>query len=411
MQQLSPAITEENVKQMIDAISHKDLTEIERLRKYFGNSWLNRIKYHDGDNIFHIIYKYVSGKTETWPHLKDFSDLIEKDGDFINLLLTKNDLGLTPIHYACLYGSFEDTEFLISSLAEGEWSEYKALLEGQSAVTKISDDNLLHNLDSKVRECVTDPVYNPVLKFVLGMGANVNSRDEHGVTPLLAALKAGNDDAVTMLVDKGADVSAEDDMRNNCLRLAVQMDIRSNWLHYFIQKGADANDEVAILTSVTNGNIEDLETLLENGGKVSNLIKSKTNSPFLNALQKDSHSNHCQIIQAIIDQYAEENGINKKKNKLILSMNIRSSEGKSALFIAAERGYRDVVSLLLKNGADPFLADDIKRTPSDIASGIDLQLLLEKSRVSILERNLNTLQQVVKLQNNRISALERKALE
>jgi ankyrin repeat protein len=400
-------VQESDIRSLVAALMSCDLEQVIKLRDQLGSSWLAPIACHNGDNAFHLIYKYVSGKVETWPYLKDFSDTIEKDGDFVKSLLTKNNLGLTAVHYACIYGSFEDAEFLITSLSEGDWKDYRNLLE--KANVKLQDKKLRNNLDSKVFEAVTDPTYTAVLDFLLGMGASINHRNGQGETPILAALRSGNEDAVRMLAERHADLNLEDNEGNNCLRLAIQMELKPEWISFLIDNGADANDTYAVIDAINSGNVENLETLLDNGAKVSELVRA--GSLFLSVLANPDHNNHGKIIQAIIDQYQEESGFNKKRNKLIRAINMQGADGKSALFVAAEKGYHEAVSVLLKNGADPSLLDSNKRAPSDIASNLELKLVLEKSRVNALEKNMNHLEQLVKNQSSRLSALERKVLQ
>ncbi|MEW6347740.1 MAG: ankyrin repeat domain-containing protein [Thermodesulfobacteriota bacterium] len=60
----------------------------------------------------------------------------------------------------------------------------------------------------------------PLVRLLVQKGADVNHRDSHGQTPLMAAAWQGRLDAVKILVDKGAQVNVKDNLGQSPLALA-----------------------------------------------------------------------------------------------------------------------------------------------------------------------------------------------
>ena len=106
-------------------------------------------------------------------------------------IFAKDDRGLTPLHYAALYGR--------------DSSVVALLLERGADVTATSDGGFtpLHASASGN----PDP---SVIELLLGYGADIEARDNNGATPLHHAVVFVNEDpsVVKLLLDHGADVNA-----------------------------------------------------------------------------------------------------------------------------------------------------------------------------------------------------------
>ena len=57
--------------------------------------------------------------------------------------------------------------------------------------------------------CAADYGQKDVLEYLIGIGANVNAVDKHGITPLLNAIFEGHTTSVALLLEKGADKSVK----------------------------------------------------------------------------------------------------------------------------------------------------------------------------------------------------------
>jgi hypothetical protein len=75
---------------------------------------------------------------------------------------------------------------------------------------------------------------------LIAEGARINSRDDHGKTPLMAAVESGHIDAVRLLLDRGALVNAEADDGITALMLAAKNG-HTDVARELIESGADLN--------------------------------------------------------------------------------------------------------------------------------------------------------------------------
>src|SRR5262249_15829641 len=59
-----------------------------------------------------------------------------------------------------------------------------------------------------------------IVKAIISKGADLNSKDNHGNTPLMHAATYGNVPAAKLLISKGADVNAKDERGRTALTIA-----------------------------------------------------------------------------------------------------------------------------------------------------------------------------------------------
>jgi ankyrin repeat protein len=162
----------------------------------------SRINHHECLNLLLDRGADVNEKThpEGWTPLHMASR--NNHNECVNILLNhgasineKNNRGMTPLHLVSIYGHCCD-ETLI-----------KILLNKGADVNEKSDDGStpLHyisasgNLNSAT-----------VIKIFLNNGANINEENNDGETPLcMAVTRSGRDDAVTTLLEHGANVNCK----------------------------------------------------------------------------------------------------------------------------------------------------------------------------------------------------------
>src|SRR4051812_48184947 len=76
------------------------------------------------------------------------------------------------------------------------------------------------------------------LNTMLGGGANVNAKDERGVTPLMHAAWVGSPEAMKLLLDRGADPNLTNSSGSTALMMAITEIAKVRML---LERGADVN--------------------------------------------------------------------------------------------------------------------------------------------------------------------------
>jgi len=115
-----------------------------------------------------------------------------------------------------------------------------------------------------------------VVRRLLDAGADVNATNDNGVTPLMRA--ATFEEAVRLLVEKGADVTARSKMGNSAVLLAARKPGNSRTVAFLLDHGADANAEnafraTALMAAVASDDIETVRLVLDRGADVNRIPK------------------------------------------------------------------------------------------------------------------------------------------
>ena len=153
-----------------------------------------------------------------------------------DLISARDGLGETPLHYLAV---------------ENKLSAVRALVEHGAEVNTIN-------------ECGGTPLseatslgYVELVKFLLSVGAKL--RIEGQKEPILhEAVRSGSAELVKLLLESGAEVNAANDIRETPLHLAAQDDKNLELARLLIQSGADINakrlfDETALAVAQRSG--------------------------------------------------------------------------------------------------------------------------------------------------------------
>ena len=156
----------------------------------------------------------------------------------------RNHLGSTPLMWAASAGSIDAVRCL---LAAG--SEVNARTgQGKTALSlTIEYFSPNHNEQNK-------NAFVLVVRALIASGANVRSREDIGLTPLLWAAAAENKDFASELIDAGADVNMK-----GRVRIRVHQYLAVTPLIYSIINGTDQKSET----------LEAVKLLLERGADVN----------------------------------------------------------------------------------------------------------------------------------------------
>jgi ankyrin repeat protein len=223
-----------------------------------------------------------------------------------SLVFSKDDDGLTPLHWAAVMGHKDVAELLVADKAD---------------VNARDDDRLtpLHMTAGLPDQAGGG--YKEVAELLLAHNAEVGAKDHEGKTPLHRVADNGKTEVAELLLAKGADVNALDDYGNTPLHLAA-----------------------------VHGQPDMVVLLLAHHAKV-NLEKTDGTSAY-NAqtpLHLAAEGGYREIVELLLANGAV--------------VDAKDEGGKTPLLWAAEMGHKDVAELLLAKGADLGTKDADGATP------------------------------------------------
>ncbi|HWB99744.1 MAG TPA: ankyrin repeat domain-containing protein, partial [Bryobacteraceae bacterium] len=207
------------------------------------------------------------------------------------------------------------------------------------------------------------------VRLLLAKGADVNARSKLGRTPLMiAAATAGCSDIVELLIAKGADVTAKDGMGTTALVAATDANETAS-VKLLLAKGADANGAnflglTPLMAAAGHNNLEVLKLLLARGANVHYTTSQEAIPPVKNgrimlgsltALHVAAPYGRPEILQALLDAGA--------------TVDAKDIRGMTPLMlaVASDRSHAGSVRLLLAKGADPKVKDIYGATVEDWA--------------------------------------------
>jgi ankyrin repeat protein len=111
-----------------------------------------------------------------------------------------------------------------------------------------------------------------VASALLAHKAEVDSRDDDGMTPLLVAALSGHREMAALLLDHGADVEARDAAGGATPLYQAAAWGRTAVIELLIARGADVNarnraGKTPLAAALANGSIEAARILREHGGQ------------------------------------------------------------------------------------------------------------------------------------------------
>ncbi|KAJ3602376.1 hypothetical protein NHX12_030132 [Muraenolepis orangiensis] len=196
-------------------------------------------------------------------------------------------------------------------------------------------------------------------QILIQNGAEIDCMDMHGNTPLHVAARFGHELLIVTLISNGADVARSplhyaaangssqctmaqvragaevnevDLMSCTPLHYAAASHTFSRCLEYLLDNGANpalknGKGYSAVHFAAAYGNRQHLELLLEMSFNC--LGEGESNLP--------AYNGHCEALRVLTET--------------LVSLDVRDSQGRTALYLAAQRGFARCVEMLLKHGA------------------------------------------------------------
>lgn len=187
------------------------------------------------------------------------------------------------------------------------------------------------------------------VRTLLAREANVNTRTNHGTTPLMLAAMEGHVNIVKLLISNGAFVNTRNKYGVTALMYAA-LENRKDVVLALLERGANVNlktnkGQTALLFALESHNTEIAEILKQ----VEAASKQRpSDKMFYSNLIAAVASGHVTSVKRLINK-----GID---------INERDEDGNTALIWAASLGHTAIVKLLLKNGADVNIKNNYNHT-------------------------------------------------
>ena len=233
----------------------------------------------------------------------------------------------------------QQTKEIHKAVTSGNLDKVKELIDTNSILLESKDKNGNAPL---ILACLHGFTREPdIAEFLIAKGANVNTKNNEGFTPLHGACSfagfagGGNLDLVQRLVAKGADVNAKDNYGNTPLHASIgSIDIA----RFLIGHGADINIAANGIT------VLHLALTYDSNDELSKLLIKSGAKPD----QKDKLGN-TELHLAAMRGFADLIPLMVKNGSDVDAVN---NNNRTALYYAAKHGYRHAAEALINAGAD-----------------------------------------------------------
>jgi len=223
----------------------------------------------------------------------------------------------------------------------GDMDRVRGLLEADPSLLEARDD---HGDTPLNRACFNERTWSrqsDVARFLIAQGAEINTRNNFGATPLNSAFYgSGADfDLVKRLIAKGADINTRDNSgMTPILHAALFGDLET--AKFLIDHGADINvasrqygRSTALLLALTFNSDNAMARLLVESGAKLNQKDSRGNTELHVAAMRGFGS----LVQPLVAHGADVDAVNE--------------DNRTPLYYAAKHGYRHAADALIAAGA------------------------------------------------------------
>lgn len=278
------------------------------------------------------------------------------------LLATDIDIGVTdrfgesPLMYAALHAGPEIVKGLLDYGADPNEANRAGATALMRATANRGSVRVLIGAGARVDErsemgrtalliAARRPGSRPVVRDLIGSGADPNAKDVRGVTPLMEAARTGDIDAMDELVEAGARINETRSNGRTALMAAVRSR-RQEAVWFLIDRGADVN--VQALEGVSSNSKDTALTMAAARG-VPGIVRALIGA---NAdLEARNAMGYTALMQAACSDYVDAAIV---RALLVAGADIapKGVDGETALTLARQRGETEIVQLLLEAERD-----------------------------------------------------------
>lgn len=175
-------------------------------------------------------------------------------------------------------------------------------------------------------------------------GADLNTRDPRGRTPLMVAAHLGYHDAARALIAAGADINLLDKDRYDVITIAAVAD-DAEMIRIAVAGGGDATqitsryDGTALIAAAHLGHDEVVRTLIESGAPLNHVNNLNWTALIEAIVLGDGGQRHTETVRALVAAGAD--------------VNLPDGNGIRPLRLALQRGYQAMAEILKNNGGKP----------------------------------------------------------
>lgn len=284
----------------------------------------------------------------------------------------KDGTGITPLHIAAAYGDKIITDILLSKGASvsirdkfGQTPLHKAAQKGFKVDEIVEEYDLLKAIwpDDFKRDKQRERDYGKVARVLLANKADINVKDNFLDTPLHKAALTGNKYLVKIFLDYGADINARDYVGATPLvcasvhsPAAYTVEEKKEIIELLLAKGAEIN-------SKDNQGETPLHLSINYGFSKSSLDLMLSAGADIHAKDNNGYSPLHYAAGAGFSRFsAPDKGEESVVRRFIekgADVNAKSSSGRVPLHFAAVFGYGGIIQILLDNGADVNVQDEV----------------------------------------------------
>jgi ankyrin repeat protein len=283
--------------------------------------------------------------------------------DEIKDILIKNP----NININCFDIKTNQTALMLASKTNFELTKF-LILEKNANIDVCSGISTYNKNAGETALDVAIDYINPISKFLVNNGGNLNLKNKNGKTPLLKALSMpgtiqgidrikSHQDLIKLLIEKGSNINIKDhEGRTPLICALLQRNIEI--AEILIENGADINvkfksinklnlpnsyGDTALIMAVSRGLYEIAQKLIERGCLL-NIQGIDGDTALMNAV----NNGNIVITKLLIDKNAD--------------INLQDIYGDSAIIIASFRGNIEICKVLIGKGADLELINNEKKT-------------------------------------------------